>query len=178
MATATVGSKWRPKLPRALATVIGGSSMTAASVWRLRSRRGVSVGRVSFYGSMGTWRGRPGLKAGLWVPMWPVGAPRRPRRHGDDSEARGCTTGLRWGSHGVVAGVRVGACVPRGRRRPWPTRSRCGAPWPAWHGPVASRGMTGGSPLVSTAIGWRCSGGSRPCSSGSRAVQCRLLRLR
>ena len=30
--------------------------------------------------------------------------------------------------------------------------------------------IQGGSPLVSWEIGWRCSGGSRPCSSGSSAA--------
>jgi len=137
----------RVKAPPSLGVFVGGVNMacgvpwcaghggglpgtTAASVWWLRPRRGVSVGCVSFYGYVGMRRGRPGLKAGLRVSMWPVGAPRRPRRHGDDSEARGSTTGLRWGSHSMVTDVRMGTSVPRGWRWPWPTRSWCGAPWP------------------------------------------------
>ena len=59
---------------------------------------------------------------------------------------RGCTMGLQYSGHGVVAGVCMGAGVPRGRRWPWPTRSRCGAPWPAWYSPTASRERSGGSP--------------------------------
>ena len=75
--------------------------------------------------------------------MWPVGAPRHPRRHGGDDEARRSTTGRWWGDLGVVMDVRVSACVPRGRRRPWPTHSRCGAPWPTQRGPTVSRGRLG-----------------------------------
>ena len=147
LAIDTGAQSMRVKAPPSLSVFVGGVNTacgvpwcaghgggllgtTATSVRWLQPRRSVLVGRVSFYRSMGTRRGRPGLKAGLRVSRWPVGAPRWPRRHGDDGEARGCTMGLRLGDHGVVAGVRMGACVPRGRRRPWPTPSQCGAPWP------------------------------------------------
>ena len=52
--------------------------------------------------------------------------------------------GRRWGGLVMVVEVRVSASVPRGQRRPWPTCSYCGAPWPKRRDLAASRGKTGG----------------------------------
>jgi len=58
------------------------------------------VGRVGSYGSMWTRRGHPELRVGLLVSRWPVGSSRRPRRHGDDGEARGSLRALTgWSRH-------------------------------------------------------------------------------
>jgi len=73
----------------------GGLPITsAASVWGLWPRRGITVGSVGSYGSVWTWRGHPELKARLPVSRWPVGSSRRPWRHGDDGEARGSLQAL------------------------------------------------------------------------------------
>ena len=123
----------------------GGLPMTlAASVWGLWPQRGVTVGCVGSYGSVWTQRGRLELKAGLPVSRWPVGTSRRPRRHGDDGEAHGCTTGLQRGGHGVrvsypwlqrTGWARQGDA--RRLQRTWPWWSRHGggdAPTVAWCG--------------------------------------------
>jgi hypothetical protein len=68
----------------------GGLLITSvASVWGLWPRRGVIVGSVGSYGSVWMRRGCLELRARLSVSRWPVGSSRRPRRHGDGSEARG-----------------------------------------------------------------------------------------
>ena len=68
----------------------------------------------------------------------------------------------------------VCACVPRGRRQPWPTRSRCGAPWPEQQGLAMSRegpGLTIG--VVGDRMVMPCRG---ECSD--EPVQCRAELLR
>ena len=64
--------------------------------------------------------------------------------------------GRRWGGHGVVADVRVSACVPRGRR----ALAYALPVWSAMAKTAKSNGEQGkdrGSLLVSWEIGWRCS---------------------
>ena len=70
--------------------------------------------------------------------------------------------------------VCVRACVPRGRRRPWPTRSRCGAPWPEQQGLAASRE---GSGLTVGVVGDRM---VMPCRGecSDEPVQCHAKLLR
>ena len=94
----------------------------------------------------------------VWVLLWPVGVLRRPRRHGDDGEAHGCTMGLQRGGHGVRVSYpwlqRIGWARQGGARRSQWT-------WPRWSGARVGGGgaLAGGLvlwPVVATVV-W-CSG--------------------
>ena len=111
--TASVGSRWRPELPKVLAMASGGSAGLAGGEVAHAGSPVASAGQMGLlWLSRGCTTKVSRLKRGSGLLGGRLGL-QRPWRRGVDGDAHAGALWAPVGCHGDL-GVRVGACVPSG----------------------------------------------------------------